>query len=138
MINKLDNIYEIKNILAIKFKSDYKKYLNKDVLEKLENITYFDNNYYFINHEVLENEDGTYLEIYEDAILGIVLFERVVKEYDFNLPSFIDEYVPFTLHGLTSKEEETGLISTSKLFYNFQIINKPETKIKKFGIRRIG
>ena len=137
MQNLLDNIYDIKNIIAVKFKDNYKEYLDKDGVKKLENIGYFPDTYYFLNREVIENKDGTYEEIYEDGILGIKLFERIVKDNN-SLPDFIEEIIPFELQGLTDEETTKGLIGSSKLFYNFQIINqKEENKVKKYGIRRV-
>ena len=135
MQNLLDNIYDIKNIIAVKFKDNYKEYLDKD---GLENIIYFSNTYYFLNREVIENADGTYEEIYEDGILGNKLFERIVKDNN-TLPDFIEEIIPFELQGLSDEETMKGLVGSSKLFYNFQIINqKEENKVKKIGIRRVG
>ena len=135
MQNLLDNIYDIKNIIAVKFKDNYKEYLDKD---DLENIIYFPNTYYFLNREIIENADGTYEEIYEDGILGNKLFERIVKDNN-TLPDFIEEIIPFELQGLSDEETMKGLVGSSKLFYNFQIINqKEENKVKKIGIRRVG
>lgn len=135
----MDYIYDLKNVIPVKFTENYKNYLESNVLEKLGNIEYFPDKYYFLNHELIKNADGTYLEIYEDAILGIILYERVIKKDENSLPKFIKDIKPFELQGLTEDEKTKGLVGSSKLFYNFQIINQKEaSKKKKLGIRRVG
>ncbi len=134
----MDDIYYLRSIISVRFKEDYKNYLQSAVLEKLGNIEYFPDKYYFLNHEIIKNMDGTYLEIYEDAILGITLYEKVISKYKASLPDFIDDIKPFKLQGLTEEEVRKGLVGTSKLFYNFQIINqKEESKTKSLRIRRV-
>ena len=135
----LENIYDINNIIAVKFKENYQDYFKEEVLKELKNIEYFNNTYYFLNREIIKNTDDTYLEIYEDAILGIKLFERIIKSENVSLPNFLEESFFYNLEGLTDEEIAKGLVGSSKLFYNFQIINKNEKiKTKNLGIKKVG
>ena len=114
----LENLYDIKDIIAVRFSSNYQDYLDK---------------------EVIKNSDGTYIEIYEDAILGVLLYERVVKSDKEDYPGFIEEVRDIELEGLTPLEKEKGIVGSFKLFSNFQLINDVSyAKTKRLSMRRVG
>ncbi len=135
----LENLYEIKDLIVVRFKDDYQDYLNNEVINNLNGFKHFNDTFYYLDREIVKNPDGTYLEIYEDAILGILLYERVVKSDNLDYPEFIEEVKEVELEGLTPLELEKGIVGSSKLFYNFQIINDLSyRKVKTKSMRRVG
>ncbi len=135
----LENLYEIKDIIAVRFKDDYQDYLSKEVINNLNGFKHFNDTFYYLDREIVKNQDGTYMEIYEDAILGILLYERIVKSDQEDYPDFIEEVKDVELEGLTLEEKEKGIVGSSKLFYNFQLINSlTYPKKKTLKIRRVG
>ena len=135
----LENLYEIKDIILVRFKNNYKDYLSKEVVSNLNGFEHFNDTFYYLDREVVKNPDGSYLEIYEDAILGVLLYERIVKSDKEDYPDFIEEVKDVELEGLTEEEKGKGIVGSSKLFYNFQITNSISyPKTKRLGVRRVG
>ncbi len=137
----LENLYEIKDIIAVRFNNDYQDYLSKEVVNNLNGFKHFNDTFYYLDREIVKNPDGTYIEIYEDAILGILLYERIVKNDNEDYPDFIEEVQNVELEGLSPDEIEKGIVGSSKLFYNFQLINElsyQRVKTKTKSIRRVG
>ena len=135
----LENLYEIKDIIAVRFRDDYLNYLSREIIDNLNGFNYFNDTFYYLDREIVRNPDGTYLEIFEDAILGILLYERIVKSDREDYPDFLEEVKEVELEGLTPLELEKGIVGSAKLFYNFQIINDLSyRKVKTKNIRRVG
>ena len=138
MSNLTQNLYKIDDLYIVKFKDNWEYDVNNQELNSHE-FPFCLDTFYIIEREKIKDE-FKYNEYYEECITGIDFYSR--SEYkDFNdvPPIFISiETIP--LEYFTEEELASHLVSSSRLFVIFQLLNfkeltkeKEKPKVLKYG-----
>lgn len=128
--------YGINDIYIVKFKEDYKKYLNNN--KEFSEVTLNTNLYYIVERFSYENNiHALYVDSYKECVGGLEFYEYRSHKKIEEIPPIFSEMYKFPEELLTEDEKKTKMISSNRLYYislnmNIDLLSNDEEKKNSF------